>query len=101
MVMGPLGGFLIKKIDEALEDKVPSGFEMLVNIFSAGILATILTLLAQVSLAGCGGFTSDGRGRKFLIASSAPPADLIIEPAKVLFLNNINHGILARSVIRL
>jgi PTS system mannitol-specific IIC component len=98
MVMGPLGGFLIKKIDEALEDKVPSGFEMLVNIFSAGILATALTLLAQVLVGPVvQGFTTVmGAGVQFLVDSRLLPiADLFIEPAKVLFLNNaINHGIL-------
>lgn len=98
MVMGPLGGFLIKKIDEILEDKMPSGFEMLINIFSAGILATILTLLAQVLVGPVvqGITTAMGAGVQFLVDSRLLPiADLFIEPAKVLFLNNaINHGIL-------
>ncbi|GAB4451820.1 MAG: hypothetical protein Fur0044_47060 [Anaerolineae bacterium] len=98
MVMGPLGGFLIKKIDELLEDKMPSGFEMLINIFSAGILATILTLLAQVLVGPVvqGITTAMGAGVQFLVDSRLLPiADLFIEPAKVLFLNNaINHGIL-------
>lgn len=97
MVMGPLGGYLMKKIDEALEDRVPSGFEMLVNIFSAGILATILTLIAQVAVGPVvQGFTTVmGAGVQFLIDSRLLPlADLFVEPAKVLFLNNaINHGI--------
>ncbi|MDR2247557.1 MAG: PTS mannitol transporter subunit IIBC, partial [Treponema sp.] len=38
MIAGPLGGWGIKKFDEAVEGKVPAGFEMLVNNFSAGIL---------------------------------------------------------------
>src|SRR5258706_9647020 len=46
MIMGPLGGWLIKKVDGVLEDRTPVGFEMLVNNFSAGILAVILILLA-------------------------------------------------------
>lgn len=99
MIMGPLGGFLIKKIDEVLEDKVPSGFEMLVNNFSAGILATILAVLAQVTVGplvqGLTNFM--GAGVQILVNNRLLPiADLFIEPAKVLFLNNaINHGILA------
>ena len=40
MIMGPLGGWLMKKIDEMLEGKIPVGFEMLINNFSAGILIT-------------------------------------------------------------
>lgn len=98
MVMGPLGGYLIKKFDEAVEDKMPSGFEMLINIFSAGILATILTLVAQIAVGPVvqGITTAMGAGVQFLIDSRLLPiADLFIEPAKVLFLNNaINHGIL-------
>jgi PTS system mannitol-specific IIC component len=99
MIMGPLGGFLMKKVDEVLDGKVPSGFEMLVNNFSAGILATILAL---VSLVGVGpivqGLTNImGAGVQMLVDNRILPlADLFIEPAKVLFLNNaINHGILA------
>ena len=34
MIMGPLGGWLMKKIDEVLEDKIPVGFEMLINNLS-------------------------------------------------------------------
>ena len=38
MIMGPLGGYLIKKFDKLIEGKVKSGFEMLINNFSAGII---------------------------------------------------------------
>lgn len=99
MAMGPLGGWLIKKFDEAVEGKVPSGFEMLVNIFSAGILGTILTLIAMVIVGPFVQVFTDimGAGVQFLIDRRLLPlADLFIEPAKVLFLNNaINHGILS------
>ncbi|GAA3313283.1 hypothetical protein GCM10020331_003070 [Ectobacillus funiculus] len=46
MIVGPLGGYLIKKFDQAIQGKVKSGFEMLVNNFSAGIIGGLLTLLA-------------------------------------------------------
>lgn len=99
MIMGPLGGFLIKKIDQALEDRIPTGFEMLVNVFSAGILATILTLVAQILVGPVvQGITNVlGAGVQFLVDTRLLPlADLFVEPAKVLFLNNaINHGIFA------
>ena len=42
MIAGPLGGYLMKKTDELLDGHIPNGFEMLVNNFSAGILAAIL-----------------------------------------------------------
>jgi mannitol PTS system EIICBA or EIICB component len=99
MVMGPIGGYFIKKIDEYLEDRIPVGFEMLVNNFSAGFLVVALVLLAN-SVIGpvvLGISTGLGAAVDFLIAYRLLPfADIIIEPAKVLFLNNaINHGILA------
>ena len=99
MIMGPLGGWAIKKIDQLLEDRIPSGFEMLVNNFSAGILAAVLAILAQLTVGPMVQALSDfmGAGVQVLIDSRLlPVADLFIEPAKVLFLNNaINHGILA------
>uniref|UniRef100_UPI002435496A PTS transporter subunit EIIC n=1 Tax=Sporosalibacterium faouarense TaxID=516123 RepID=UPI002435496A len=42
MIMGPLGGYVIKKFDDAVEGKIPEGFEMLVNNFSAGILGMVV-----------------------------------------------------------
>ncbi len=38
MIAGPLGGWAIKKFDVWLMGKIKSGFEMLVNNFSAGII---------------------------------------------------------------
>jgi len=46
MVMGPLGGYLIKVVDKALEKRIPAGFEMVINNFSLGILGMLLCLLA-------------------------------------------------------
>ncbi|GAJ58697.1 PTS system, mannitol-permease II, BC component [Geobacillus thermoleovorans B23] len=46
MIMGPLGGYVIKKVDGLFQGKVKQGFEMLVNNFSAGIVGGVLTLLA-------------------------------------------------------
>src|SRR5947209_11998177 len=48
MIAGPLGGWLIKQFDRAIEGKIPSGFEMLPNNFSAGILGAILAFLGLV-----------------------------------------------------
>lgn len=46
MIMGPVGGFLIKKVDEIFEEKIPAGFEMLVSKFSAGIVGALLAIIA-------------------------------------------------------
>jgi mannitol PTS system EIICBA or EIICB component len=99
MIMGPLGGWLMKKTDEALEEKIPVGFEMLVNNFSAGILAVILVLLANVIVAPIVTGVSNGAGAivDWLVKARVLfLAAVIIEPAKILFLNNaLNHGVLA------
>jgi PTS system mannitol-specific IIC component len=99
MIMGPLGGWLIKVVDDMLEEKIPVGFEMLINNFSAGILGTILALLGFVAVAPAVTSVSNAAGAivDFLVnARLLPLAAIIIEPAKILFLNNaLNHGVLA------
>jgi PTS system mannitol-specific IIC component len=98
MVMGPLGGWVMQKIDEALEDRIPVGFEMLINNFSAGILAVILALLGNLIVGPVVTAISDWAGAlvdTLVTNRLLPLAAIIIEPAKVLFLNNaLNHGVL-------
>lgn len=99
MIMGPIGGYLIKKVDEFLEDKTPIGFELLFNNFSAGFTAIALILIAKLAIGPAVEYISLGLGagvQALIDWRLLPLADLIIEPAKVLFLNNaINHGILS------
>ncbi|XJS10377.1 PTS mannitol transporter subunit IICBA [Aerococcaceae bacterium WGS1372] len=97
MIMGPLGGWLIKKFDEKFQDKIPSGFEMLVNNFSSGLIGFALALVAYVVVGPVvASLTSViGVGVEFLVSRGLLPlANILIEPAKILFLNNaLNHGI--------
>ncbi len=51
MIAGPLGGWCIKHFDRWVDGKIKSGFEMLVNNFSAGIIGMILAILAFSALA--------------------------------------------------
>ena len=99
MIMGPLGGFLIKQFDDATRERIPTGFEMLVGNFSAGILGAGLAILAFWAIGPAVTHVSNalGDGVKFLVDHTLLPlASIIVEPAKVLFLNNaINHGVLA------
>lgn len=99
MIMGPLGGWLIKKTDKMIQPRVKQGFEMLVNNFSAGILAGILTLLAFKTIGPVVVALNKtlAAGVEVIVnAGMLPLASIFIEPAKVLFLNNaINHGILS------
>ncbi|SFR23537.1 MULTISPECIES: PTS mannitol transporter subunit IICB [unclassified Paenibacillus] len=99
MVAGPLAAWILKKFDKAIEGKVRSGFEMLVNNFSAGIIGAILALLAHVAIGPIVQMISQvlSAGVQFLVnAGLLPLVNLIIEPGKVLFLNNaLNHGVLS------
>lgn len=98
MIMGPVGGYVIKKFDEAIEGKVASGFEMLVNNFSAGIIGMILALVAYLGIGpvvlGLNNVLKSGV-EIIVNAGLLPLSSLFIEPGKILFLNNaINHGVL-------
>ncbi len=98
MVIGPLAGWIMKKIDEFLEDRTPAGFEMLFNNFSQGFAGVALAFLGYWIVGPIMGFIARifGDAVKGLAdASLLPLADIPIEVAKVLFLNNaINHGVL-------
>lgn len=98
MIMGPLAAWLMKKLDALWEGKIKPGFEMLVNMFSAGILGFLLLVAGFFALAPPINWLMDvlGRGVEWLIDNSLLPlTSLLIEPAKVFFLNNaINHGVL-------
>ncbi|MDN3609001.1 PTS mannitol transporter subunit IICBA [Vibrio ostreicida] len=97
MIVGPLGGLAIKHFDAAVHGKIKSGFEMLVNNFSAGIIGMVLALLAYSVIGPAVKVMSDGVavGVNFMVeAGLLPLASILVEPAKILFLNNaINHGI--------
>jgi len=99
MIMGPLGGWVMKKVDEVLEDRIPVGFEMLINNFSAGILAVILVLFGNIVIGPIVTAFSEAAGSLvdwMVNARLLPLAAIVIEPAKVLFLNNaLNHGVLS------
>ncbi|ETY75566.1 PTS mannitol transferase subunit IIB [Lactiplantibacillus fabifermentans T30PCM01] len=98
MIMGPLGGWCIKKWDDAIADKVKSGFEMLVNNFSAGIMGMLLAIVGYFMIGPvvAGASAAMAVGVNWIIkVKLLPLANVFIEPAKILFLNNaINQGIL-------
>ena len=98
LIMAPLAAWVMKQLDKLWDGKIKPGFEMLVNNFSAGIAAAALAVIGFFSFGPVIEKVSEwlGNGVDWLVANSLLPlASLIIEPAKVLFLNNaINHGVL-------
>jgi mannitol PTS system EIICBA or EIICB component len=99
MIAGPIGAFVIKKFDQYTEERIPSGFEMLVQNFSAGILGALMSILGFYWIGPVLTWCSDRLGDfvSWLVSTGLLPiADIPIEVGKVLFLNNaINHGVLA------
>jgi PTS system mannitol-specific IIC component len=98
MIMGPLGGWSMKKIDALWDGKIRPGFEMLVNNFAAGIWGGILATIGFFAMSPVLTWIAErlGDGVEFLVDNNLlPVASVVIEPAKVLFLNNaLNHGVL-------
>jgi len=98
MIMGPLAAYLIKRVDNAIQEKVPSGFEMLIDNFSAGIVGGAMAVLGRLGIGPVVDklVTWLGNGVDTLVSHHVLPlASIFVEPAKVLFLNNaINHGVL-------
>jgi mannitol PTS system EIICBA or EIICB component len=97
-ILGPLSAYLLKLFDNLVAGKVKAGFEMLIDNFSIGILGGALAIFGYKVIEPIVGWITDrlGDGVESLVSNSLlPVASVIIEPAKVLFLNNaINHGVL-------
>lgn len=98
LIIGPFAGFALQQFDKKWLKRVKPGYEMLVHNLSAGFFGVVISLLGimfigplaqqMVSL------------EEWFIARLATSnwivgVHLILEPLKVLFLNNtVNHGIL-------
>ncbi|WP_131742875.1 PTS mannitol transporter subunit IICB [Actinomadura roseirufa] len=98
MVAGPLAAYLMRLVDERTDGRVRPGFEMLVENFSAGLVGAA-TAMAGHAVVGPVMRTVTDRAAdavEWLVDRDVlPVASVLIEPAKVLFLNNaVNHGVL-------
>ncbi|MBN6063723.1 PTS mannitol transporter subunit IICBA [Aggregatibacter actinomycetemcomitans] len=97
MIAGPTGGWAIKTFDKWAHGKIKSGFEMLVNNFSSGIIGMILAILFFFVVGPVVKSLTEvlAAGVKVLVDNNLLPlTSIFVEPAKILFLNNaINHGI--------
>ncbi|MFI3162994.1 MAG: PTS mannitol transporter subunit IICB [Bacillota bacterium] len=98
MMFAPLSAWIIKQFDKAVEGKIKAGFEMLVNNFSIGIIGAGLVVVGFYLVGPFVTVISNAlmAGADFIYdAGLLPLLSIIVEPAKVLFLNNaINHGIM-------
>jgi len=98
MILGPLTAWIMMKLDKIWEGRVKPGFEMLIDNFSAGIVAAAMAVVGMLVVGPIVKAFSNGASAvvEFLVTNGLLPfTSIFIEPAKVLFLNNaVNHGIL-------
>jgi len=98
MIMAPIAAYSMRWLDSLWEGKIKAGFEMLVNMFSAGIWGFVVAVVAFYPIAWLvnGLMNALSAAVNWLVDTGLLPlTSILIEPAKVLFLNNaINHGVL-------
>ena len=98
MIMGPIAGWCVKKFDRLVEGKIGAGFEMLVDNFSLGIIAMLLAIAGYLVIGHAVSWITNGlsHGVNWMLAHKMNPLlAVLVDPAKVLFLNNaVNHGIM-------
>lgn len=98
MLVGPTSALVLREFDKRVRHRVATGFEMLVDNFSLGIIGGVFAVLGVLAIGPVVRFLTShlGDGVDSLVdANLLPLASIIVEPAKVLFLNNaINHGVL-------
>src|ERR1700682_3538585 len=50
MIVGPLAAYILKLADEQIQDHVPSGFEMLIDNFTLGILGAAIACVGVYAI---------------------------------------------------
>jgi PTS system mannitol-specific IIC component len=97
MIMGPIAALGMKKFYELIKSKIPTGFEMIINNFASGIIGMIFAIIGYLGVAPLVLQLNDilKVGVETIVnAGLLPFASVLVEPAKILFLNNaINHGV--------
>ncbi|ALD15493.1 PTS system mannitol-specific transporter subunit IICBA [Buchnera aphidicola (Aphis glycines)] len=97
MVSGIFSGWIVKHFDILIKDKIKNGFEMLVNNFSIAVIGILLTIVSFFFIGPCIEYMSNSIGyllKTIIRYHLLPLVAIIIEPAKIFFLNNaINHGV--------
>ena len=97
MLIGPFAAWILKQVDHFTEERTKPGFEMLIENLTAGIVGSAVAILGLEIIGPVirNGTEAVNNGVQALIDNNLLPlANIIIEPAKILFLNNaLNHGI--------
>jgi PTS system mannitol-specific IIC component len=96
-ILGPLTAWILKKWDGVVAGKIRGGFEMLVDNFSAGIIGGAMAIFGLYVVGFVTFWIAQGLGwvvNALVSIKLLPLVSIVVEPAKVLFLNNaLNHGV--------
>ncbi|RBW69253.1 PTS transporter subunit EIIC [Bacillus taeanensis] len=99
MIVGPVIGWIVNKLDSAVKKRLPVGSELLIGNLIGAIVAVFFTSICFLYVGqtlSAGVKWSTALLEDVIYAGWLPLTALIIEPAKVFFFNNIiNYGILA------
>ncbi len=97
MIVGPLGGWIVKKTDQFFEERIKAGFEMVVSNFTVGIIGMFLMIICYAFIGPIITVANDivaDMVEALVQTGMLPLLAIVNEPAKVLFLNNvIDQGI--------
>ncbi|GAA3356459.1 PTS mannitol transporter subunit IICB [Saccharopolyspora gregorii] len=98
MIVGPLAGWVLRRFDRSVGKRVPPAFKMLVDNFAAGIIGGLFAIAGLLAIGPAIESVTIALGhgvQALLDLHLLPLVAIIVEPAKVLFLNNaVNHGVL-------
>jgi mannitol PTS system EIICBA or EIICB component len=99
MIVGPLTGWLVGQVDQAVKKKMPiAGYELLIGNVLGALIAVVLTIFSFLYVGqtlSVGIKWALSHLEVIIHAGWLPLTAILIEPAKVLFFNNfLNYGIL-------
>jgi len=92
MIAGPLASVCTKRFDKWIKGKISDAFVILVDFFSVGLIGGILCILGFYGFSPVVTWITNilSSGINWIIDHSLLPlVPILVEPAKVLFLNNI------------
>lgn len=99
MLIGPLTGYIVSRVERLVKDKIPIGYELLITNTITGVIGVFLTILCFLYVGqslSIGIKLINNVMQTIIYSGWLPLVAVIIEPAKVFFFNNfLNYGVLS------
>ena len=86
MIVGPLSAYIIKTFDKVMENRIPAGFEMLVNNFSIGTIGMVLAIMGFIIISPLtfGLLSALKNIKEFIVSKGLIPAIFIVSIVVVI-----------------